>query len=313
MTNSSQHIDASESSQITSDQGGGSTRPSLLAVLAHPDDESFGMGGTLALYSRRGVDTYLLCATRGEAGDVDESMLHGYDSIAERREAELRCAAGKLGLKEVTFLGYRDSGMAGSADNYHPNALVAQSNGAVAEEIAHHIRRIKPWVVVTFDPIGGYRHPDHIAIHKATIRGIELAGDRKALNLGDYPAFTPKKLFYQTIPRGFMRMMVRVMRLTGRDPRKFGKNKDIDLASIAEVNFPIHAVIDYRSVADIRDDASSCHASQAAGSLTGGAFAWLRRTIASKELYIQASPPPNGKVERDLFAGLADLPPLHRI
>jgi len=271
------------------------------------------MGGTLALYSRRGVDTYLVCATRGEAGDVDESMLHGYDSIAERREAELRCAAGKLGLAEVTFLDYRDSGMPGTADNFHPRALVAQPLNTVAEDVARHIRRIKPWVVVTFDPIGGYRHPDHIAIHQATVRAIDLAGDPKARNMDGLPAYKPHKLFYQTIPRGFMRLMVRIMRLTGRDPRKFGKNGDIDLASIAEVDFPIHAVIDYRSVADIRDDASACHASQASGSLTGGAFAWLRRTFASKELYIQASPPPNGKVERDLFAGLVELPPLHRI
>jgi len=313
MTNSSQHADASKFSPASSDQPKESNRPSLLAVLAHPDDESFGMGGTLALYSRRGVDTYLLCATRGEAGEMDELMLRGYDSIAERRESELRCAAGKLGLKEVAFLGYRDSGMTGSADNYHPSALVAQPQGEVAENIARYIRRIRPWVVVTFDPIGGYRHPDHIAIHKATIQAMDLAGDPKARNLDGLPAYTPKKLFYQTIPRGFMRMMVRIMRLTGRDPRKFGKNKDIDLASIAEVKFPIHAVINYRSVADIRDDASACHASQASGSLTGGAFAWLRRTFASKELYIQAYPPPNGKVERDLFADLADLPPLHRI
>ncbi len=131
-----------------------SKRPVLLAVLAHPDDETFGMGGTIAYYARRGVDTYLICATRGEAGDMDPALLQGYDSIAERREAELRCAAGKLGLQNVIFLDYCDSGMPGSPDNHHARALVAQPREQVAAEIARHIRQLKPLVVVTFDPIG---------------------------------------------------------------------------------------------------------------------------------------------------------------
>ena len=288
-------------------------RPVLLAVLAHPDDETFGMGGTIAYYARRGVDTYLICATRGEAGDMDPALLQGYDSIAERREAELRCAAGKLGLRQVIFLDYRDSGMPGSPDNHHAGALVARPREQVAEEIARQIRQLKPLVVVTFDPIGGYHHPDHIAIHQATVHAFSLAGDPAAANLQDLPVFRPTKLYYQTIPRKFMRLMMRIMRLLGRDPHKFGKNKDIDLVAIAEVDFPTDAVIDYRKVADIRDDAAACHASQSAGSLTGGIFGWLRRTIASKEIYMRAVPPPDGKVEHDLFQDIVELPPLRRL
>ena len=288
-------------------------RPVLLAVLAHPDDETFGMGGTIAYYARRGVDTYLICATRGEAGDVDPAMLQGYESIAERREAELRCAAGKLGLRQVIFLDYRDSGMPGSPDNHHERALVAQPREQVAEEIARHIRQLKPLVVVTFDPIGGYQHPDHIAIHQATVRAFELASNPVIANLQDLPMFRPAKLYYQTFPRKFMRLMMRILRLFGRDPHKFGKNKDIDLVAIAEVDFQTDAVIDYRTVADIRDEAAACHASQSAGSLTGGVFAWLRRTIASKEIYMRAVPPPDGKVEHDLFQNIAELPPLRRL
>lgn len=289
------------------------SRPVLLAVLAHPDDESFGMGGTLAYYSRRGVDTYLVCATRGEAGEVDESMLQGYHSIADHREAELRCAAGKLGLAGVTFLDYRDSGMQGSPDNHHPQALITQPLGQVAHKIAMNIRRLQPDVVVTFDPIGGYLHPDHIAMHRATVQAIDLANDPSAPDMDGLAPFTPKKLYYQTIPRGFMRLMIRILRVFGRDPHKLGKNKDIDLAAIAEVNFRVDAVIDYRLVADIRDEATACHASQSASSLTGGAFAWLRRLFASKELYIRAFPPANGKVEHDLFEDILDLPPLRRL
>lgn len=300
----------SQTSKLTVEKN---PRPVLLAVLAHPDDETFGMGGTLAYYSRRGVDTYLICATRGEVGEVDEAMLRGYASIGERREAELRCAAGKLGLQDVIFLGYRDSGMPGSPDNQHPQALAAQPRQQVAEAIARHIRRLRPLVVVTFDPIGGYRHPDHIAIHQATVQAVELAKDPAADNMEGLPPFETPRLFYQTMPRGFMRLMVRWMRLLGRDPRRVGKNKDIDLAAVAEVDFPVHAVIDYRPVADIRDDAAACHASQSGGSLIGGVFNRLRRTFASKELYIQAIPAPNGRVERDLFADLVELPPLKRL
>src|SRR5512140_3835772 len=116
----------------------------LLAVLAHPDDESFGMGGTLALYASQGADVYLVCATRGEVGTVDEEYLQGYASTAELREAELRCAASHLGLKQVFFLGYRDSGMPGSEDNRHPNAQVAHSVDEVAGKVVRYIRELKP-------------------------------------------------------------------------------------------------------------------------------------------------------------------------
>jgi LmbE family N-acetylglucosaminyl deacetylase len=288
-------------------------KPVLLAVLAHPDDETFGMGGTLAYYARRNVATYLICATRGEAGDVDEEYLKGYRSIAERREAELRCAAGKLGLAGVYFLGWRDSGMPGSADNQHPQALIQQPLDEVAAQIAVYIRRLRPDVLITFDPIGGYRHPDHIFIHQATVEAFRLASDENWQDAENLPPHRPAKLYFQTIPRGFLRFIVRLLRLFGKDPRKYGRNHDIDLVAISEVDFPTHAVIDYRKVADIRDEASRCHASQGGGSLTGGLFAPLRRIFASKELYMQYYPQPkNGRVERDLFEGIVQLPPFKR-
>ena len=161
----------------------------ILSVLAHPDDESFGMGGTLALYAEQGVQVYLICATRGEAGEVGPDYLQNYDSIGELREAELRCAAGHLGLAGVYFLDYRDSGMTGSADNDHPQALIQAPVDEVAVKIASLMREIKPQVVLTFDPIGGYRHPDHIAIHEATRQAFNLAGDPAFVS--DLPPFQP--------------------------------------------------------------------------------------------------------------------------
>jgi N-acetyl-1-D-myo-inositol-2-amino-2-deoxy-alpha-D-glucopyranoside deacetylase len=267
-----------------SDNGNEPTQPVLLAALAHPDDESFGTGGTLAYYVRRGVKVYLICATHGEVGEVDEQYLQGFKSIAERREHELRCAAEHLGLEDVFFLGYRDSGMPGWPDNHHPLALAAQPVEKVAGEIAHYIRKLQPQIVITFDPIGGYRHPDHIAIHNATVAAFKIAADTTFIDVEGLEPYQAKKLYFHTIPRNFLRFVVRVMRLVGQDPRKVGRNHDIDLASVAEVDFPTNAVIDYRKVADIRDTAAGCHASQGGGALMGGIFTSLRRQFASKEL-----------------------------
>src|SRR5690242_21445495 len=98
----------------------------ILAVLAHPDDESFGLGGTLALYANKGYATYLVCATRGEVGTVDEEHLNGFKDIAELRTDELMRAAKHLGLKDVFFLGYRDSGMPRSEE--HTSELQSHVN-----------------------------------------------------------------------------------------------------------------------------------------------------------------------------------------
>jgi LmbE family N-acetylglucosaminyl deacetylase len=287
-------------------------KPVLLAVLAHPDDESFGMGGTLALYASRGVDVYLVCATRGEVGGVDN--LKGFTSIAELREAELRCAAGILGLKGVHFLDYRDSGMDGSPDNQHPNALAAQPLDEVAAKVVHYIREIHPQVVLTFDPIGGYRHPDHIAIHKATVRAFEQAANSDFAP-NSRPPFQPQRLYFHTIPHGFLKTVVRLLRLFGKDAHKWGKNGDIDLAAIAEVDFPTNARIDIRSVLEKKEKAGACHASQgggrtpalAAGASVGGNLAdSILRLFSGQENFMRAYPPveTGEKVERDLFASV---------
>lgn len=281
----------------------------LLAVLAHPDDETFGIGGTLAKYAHQGVEVHLICATRGEVGEMDEQYLKGFSSVEERRMNELRCAAEKLGLKGVHFLGYRDSGMPGSPDNLHTNALVAQPIDEVAAHIAHYFRKLRPQVVITFDPIGGYRHPDHITIHKATVRAFEAGEVLRATLLNDdgLPAYQPQKLYFQTIPRGMIKAGVFLLKLLGQDPRRFGKNQDIDLQSIAEVSFPTHAVIDFRPVARIRDEASACHASQGGKQMSQGPMGWLRRLFGSRETFMRAYPSPiQGKVEKDLFEGIAE-------
>ena len=265
------------------------------------------MGGTLAYYARQGVETYLLCATRGEVGDVDPKFLARFATIAERRESELRCAAEILGLKDVFFMGYRDSGMPNTADNHHPAALAAQPADKVAAEIAHYFRILKPQVVVTFDPVGGYYHPDHIAIHNATVRAFH-AGEALRQDYPDVealPPYQPLKLYYQTFPRGFMKAAVTILKLFRQDPSHFGHNKDIDLEAIAKVSFPTHAAIECRSVARTRNEASACHASQGGQEMSSGFQGWARRFLATKETYMRAYPPAaDGLREIDLFEGI---------
>ncbi|MBE9479005.1 MAG: PIG-L family deacetylase, partial [Chloroflexi bacterium] len=124
----------------------------LLAVLAHPDDESFGPGGTLALYAQEGVEVHLICATRGDVGAIPPEMQLNAEETARMRLDELRCAAAQLGLTEVHILGYRDSGMPGSSDNNHPEALAAAPVAEVAVKVADLMRQIHPQVVITHDP-----------------------------------------------------------------------------------------------------------------------------------------------------------------
>ena len=275
----------------------------LLAVLAHPDDETFGMGGTLALYARQGVEVHLITATNGDVGEVDADYLKGYMSIADRRVSELKCAAKILGITKLHFLNYRDSGMAGTTDNNHPKALAAQLIEKVAARVAHLIRIIKPQVVLTFDPIGGYYHPDHIASHKAAVMGFKLAADKKFKD--KLPPWQVRKLYFSIFPHGFLKVAVFVTKLIGKDPAHWGKNGDIDMESIAKVSYPVSARINYRSVAQIKDEASACHASQGGTEMTRGFLGWFRRTFQSNETFMRAFPQKAFRaIERDLFLGI---------
>lgn len=276
--------------------------PVILSVLAHPDDESFGMGGTLALYAQKGYDVYLICATRGEAGMMDDEYLEGYASTAEKREAELRCASAQLGLKEVYFLNYRDSGMPGSEDNQHPEAQINAPVADVAAKVVYYIRELKPDVVLTFDPIGGYHHPDHIHIQQATVLAFEKADDASFAPESGTP-FKPERLYFHIFPRWFLRIMVSILPIFGKNPRKWGRNGDIDLKAIAEVRYPTHAKVNITPVMEIKAAAGACHASQGGVGMRRGLMGLFTRIFGEHEAYMQAYPPVNGrsKVKSDLF------------
>ena len=275
----------------------------ILAVLAHPDDETFGLGGTLALYARKGYKTYYVCATRGEVGAADEEYMRGYSSTAEMRTDELMRAAKDLGLTDVFFLNYRDSGMPGTEENKHPDAQINHSIDEVAGRVVGYIRELKPEVVITFDPIGGYKHPDHIHIHQATKLAFENADDPAFHPEAGLP-FRPSALYYQVFSRGILKLAVRLMPLFGKDPKKFGRNGDINLLELAEVNFPVHVRLDIRPVLNIKRKASAQHASQGGAQTRRGWMALVTKILGENEEYMRAYPPvPDGKykISNDLF------------
>ncbi len=275
----------------------------ILAVLAHPDDESFGLGGTLALYTQKGYDVYYLCATRGEAGTVDEEHLRGFSSTAEMRTDELMRAAKHLGLKGVFFLGYRDSGMSGTEENKHPDAQINHSINEVAGRVVKYIRELKPHVVLTHDPIGGYKHPDHIHIHKATKLAFEKADDASFHPEAGLP-FKPRALYYQVYSRRWLKLIVRLMRLFGKDPTRYGRNRDVNLLELADVEFPIHVRLDTSAVKDIKVMASAQHASQGGTQIRRGWMGMMARVFGEREEFMRAYPPVadgKHKISDDLF------------
>ena len=273
--------------------------------MAHPDDESFGMGGTLALYAKRGVETYYVCATRGEAGTVDEKYLNGFKNTAELRTDELMRAAKHLGLKEVFFLDYRDSGMLGMEDNQHPNAQINHPVEEVAGKVVKYIRELKPDIVVTFDPIGGYKHPDHIHIHKATVFAFANSDNPTFYPEAGEP-FKPRALYFHMFPSWFLKWATRLMPLWGQNPRKWGRNKDIDLTDLIN-DFPVHARLNIRPAAEAKRLAGAEHASQGGGvQMRRGLFGMINRLLGGSESFMQAYPPIDGnfKKKTDLFEGI---------
>jgi LmbE family N-acetylglucosaminyl deacetylase len=168
----------------------------LLAVFAHPDDESMGMGGTLAKYSAEGVDTHLVCASRGERGwfGPDEQN-PGEERLGEIRTTELENAVKELGMQGLYFLDYID----GDVD---------QANHAEAiDKIVTHIRKIKPQVVVTFPPDGNYGHPDHIAIGQFTSAAIICAADSAYKDSENLASHRVSKLYYMVDGESFINLV----------------------------------------------------------------------------------------------------------
>lgn len=151
--------------------------PTVLTILAHPDDESFGFAGTMATLADRGVAVTLVCATRGEVGEILVEGIASRDNLGELRERELREAMAIVGVRDIRFLGYRDSGMAGTEENADPRAFVNADHEAVVTVLVAMIAELRPDAVTTFGPDGIYGHPDHIKAHEVTAAAVNRAAE----------------------------------------------------------------------------------------------------------------------------------------
>lgn len=222
----------------------------LLAVLAHPDDESLGFGGTLAHYAAEGVETHLVTATHGQSGRYrghpQGSAEHpGPEALAAIRERELHAAAGVLGLRSVSLLGYVD----GRLDEAPPREAVGR--------IVEQLRRLRPQVVMTFDPEGAYGHPDHIAITQLTTAATVAAADPSYSGAGSaLPPHATSKLYYNAWPPGAMAAYEAAFR------KLISRVDGVEREALSWPEWAITTVIDTRAYWDTVWRAVSCHESQ---------------------------------------------------
>jgi len=199
----------------------------LLGIFAHPDDEGV-MSGALVQYSTSGAETGLVCATRGEVGEIADPALATPENLGQVREGEMRTAVEVLGVHNLWFVDYRDSGMAGTPENQDPRSLAQASAAEVVGKLVGIIRQFRPQVMVTFDETGGYGHPDHIAIYRHTTSAFYAAAD--AAQYPEHgPAHMVSKLYYSSFPRSFIRQIGEWMKsqnyegsFRNLDPEKLG-------------------------------------------------------------------------------------------
>ena len=278
----------------------------LLAVLAHPDDESFGIGGTLARYADEGVDVHIAIATDGVAGSVISGYEHTLAELAAVRRHELDEAIAVLGATLHTF-GYRDSGYIGDPANKHPEAFINADDVEATGRVVALIRQIRPQVVITHDETGGYYHPDHIHCWKITTAAFHMAGDPAQYpDIGPTP-YQPQRLYYTGFSNRMVKVFTLIMRLRGQDPKRAGRNKDIDWTRIGIEPRRLNAHVDYRRYWDVKRAAGAAHASQGGGMSRSRLLPEpFQRRFMATETYIRAYPlPREGERERDLFASVA--------
>jgi mycothiol conjugate amidase Mca len=189
----------------------------LMAVHAHPDDEAFGCAGTLARYSAEGATTCLVVATRGEVGEIHDPDLEEAEArprLGAIREQELRRAAAILKVTNVDFLGYEDSGMAGTPENDNPRSFNLASLEEATGRLVRLIRQYRPQVLLTYGEDGGYNHPDHVRTHLVASAAFQDAGSPKRYPEAG-PAWQPSKLYGVAFSEQSVRGLWQAMRDRG--------------------------------------------------------------------------------------------------
>lgn len=238
------------------------TRLTLMIVHAHPDDEVIGSGGTFAHYARQGVHTVLVTATLGEEGEIVAPDLNTPEvraRLPEVRREELRQATALLGIAGQEFLGYRDSGMAGTPANAHPECFHQADMAEATGRLVALVRAHRPDVLISYNAHGGYGHPDHIACHKATLAAFDAAADAAAYPAAG-PAWAVRKLYEMNRPRELSRRMWERMRELGlRTPLD---NPNWDIANFTAPDEVITTAIDVGEYTALKRAALAVHRTQ---------------------------------------------------
>jgi len=273
----------------------------LLATFAHPDDEAFGVAGVFRKYADEGVTTALICATRGEKGEISDPALATRETLGRVREQELRTACALMGVADLSFL------------DYHDGCLAQSDEVEATGRLVYQIRRLRPQVVITFDANGGYGHRDHMAIHALTVSAFHKAGDStcypEQIAAGLRP-YAPQKLYFTAFARSTMRRLRELAQQAGEtDAFRPGGNT----ATIApeEMGTPDERIttavtLDDRQFA-VKRQAMAAHRTQMA---PDNPFNRLPEEVArmwlGTERFVLAYPPgARGDAgEDDLFAGV---------
>ncbi|MFF5333015.1 N-acetyl-1-D-myo-inositol-2-amino-2-deoxy-alpha-D-glucopyranoside deacetylase [Streptomyces sp. NPDC013181] len=286
----------------------------LLLVHAHPDDESINNGATMARYAAEGALVTLVTCTLGEEGEVIPPALAHHaadrdDTLGPYRRGELAAAMKELGVTDHRFLGgagrYRDSGMMGAEQNRRPGAFWAADVDEAAGHLVDVIREVRPQVLVTYDPDGGYGHPDHIQAHRVATRAAELAADA-AYRPGAATPHAVAKVYWNRVPRSVAEERFAALRAEAADAFP-------GIAAIGDVpgvvdDALVTTVIDGTGYEAAKAAAMRAHATQIA--LQGPYFALsndLGQPVFTTEYYeLAAGAPgaPAGSLEQDLFAGV---------
>lgn len=277
-----------------------------LLVHAHPDDETINNGATMAMYSALGAELTLVTCTRGEEGEVlvpELSHLSAQESdkLGEYREIELALAMKELGISDHRFLGngkikFRDSGMMGTEPNNREDSFWQADLDIAANLLVEVIHEVKPHILITYDEIGGYGHPDHIQAHRVAMRAVELAQDWQV-----------SKIYWNAMPKSVLANGIAAMKEVGSN--FFGAESVEDLP-FAKADELVTAVIDANDYVAAKMAAMKAHATQI--ELDGPFFALsnhLGLQVWGNEYYSlvkgQAFQPFNGEGrETDLFAGI---------
>jgi len=227
----------------------------LLAVHAHPDDETLTTGGTLARYSAAGVRTIVVTCTLGDLGEVPPSLRAREPDVAALRDRELDAAIRTLGVARVVKLGYGDSGMAGEPANERSGSFARADLQTAAARIVELFEAERPSVLLAYDETGGYGHPDHVKAHQVALAAYHTAPSR----------IRPARLFFVRFPRTWAARFVESLRAAGIDAppsAAAGADAGPDVTQIGVPDEVVTARVDVSGFIGLKRAALECHASQ---------------------------------------------------